>query len=283
MKDFQDKVAVITGGASGIGRSLGDRCAREGMKVVLADIEEKALTQAEAEMKAAGAMVRSVVTDVSKLESVENLFRKTLDAFGAVHLLCNNAGIGARIPSIWESTTADWEWVLGVNLWSVIHGLRTFVPRMLEQDSEGHIVNTASILGLIVPPGGATYAVSKHGVVVLSEILYHELKDRKSKIGVSVLCPGFVNTRIVESDRNRPDTLKNPPDKTVLTAEYEKKIKKTFDAIKAGIPPEQVADTVFDAIRNEKFYILTHPEFNEKIRTRAENILAGSNPVPVRV
>lgn len=154
---------------------------------------------------------------------------------------------------------------------------------MLEQNSEGHIVNTASILGLIVPPGGATYAVSKHGVVVLSEILYHELKDRKSKIGVSVLCPGFVSTRIVESERNRPDALKNHPGKTLQNAEYEQKIKKTFEAIKAGMPPGQVADAVFDAIRNEKFYILTHPEFNEKIRIRTENILAGSDPVPVRL
>jgi len=279
MKSFRDKVAVITGAASGIGRALGDRCAREDMKVVLADIEEKALTQAEAEMKAAGATVRSIVTDVSKLESVENLFQKTIDAFGAVHLLCNNAGIAARVPSIWESTAADWEWALGVNLWSVIHGLRTFVPRMLEQDSEGHIVNTASVVGLMVPPGGATYTVSKHGVVVLSEILYHELRDRNSKIGVSVLCPGFVNTRIIESERNRPDALKNPPDKAVHDAEYESRVKKSSEAVKSGMPPEQLADAVFDAIRNEKFYILTHPEFNEKIRIRTESILAGSNPV----
>ncbi len=279
MKNFQDKVAVITGGASGIGRALGDRCVREGMKVVLADIEKKALTQAETDMRNAGASVIGVVTDVSKPESIERLFRKTLDTFGAVHLLCNNAGIAARIPSIWESTAADWEWALGVNLWSTIHGLRVFVPRMLEQDTEGHIVNTASVVGLMVPPGGATYAVSKHGVVVLSEILYHELKDRNSKIGVSVLCPGFVSTRIAESERNRPDALKNSGGKAVQNAEYEEKIKKSLEAVKAGMPAEQVADAVFDAIRNEKFYILTHPEFNEKIRIRTENILAGSNPV----
>ncbi len=279
MKSFQNKVAVITGGASGIGRALGERCVREGMKVVLADIEEKALIHAEAEMRAAGGSVIGVVTDVSNAESIEKLFRKTLDAFGAVHLLCNNAGIGARIPSIWESTTADWEWALGVNLWSVIHGLRIFVPRMLEQDSEGHIVNTASVVGLMVPPGGATYAVSKHGVVVLSEILYHELRDRNSKIGVSVLCPGFVNTRITESERNRPDALKNPPGKAVQNDEYEARVKKSSEAVKSGMSPEQVADAVFDAIRNEKFYILTHPEFNEKIRIRTESILAGSDPV----
>jgi NAD(P)-dependent dehydrogenase (short-subunit alcohol dehydrogenase family) len=279
MKSFQDKVAVITGGGSGIGRALGDRCVREEMKVVLADIEEKALIQAETEMRTAGASVIGVVTDVSKAESVENLFRKTIDAFGAVHLLCNNAGIGARIPSIWESTVADWEWSLGVNLWSVIHGLRTFVPRMLEQDSEAHIVNTASVVGLMVPPGGATYTVSKHGVVVLSEILYHELKDRNSKIGVSVLCPGFVNTRIIESERNRPDALKNPPCKAVQNDEYEARVKKSSEAVKSGMSPEQVADAVFDAIGNEKFYIMTHPEFNEKIRIRTESILAASNPV----
>src|SRR5215831_13355553 len=188
MKEFKGKVAVVTGAASGIGRALAEGCVREGMKVVLADVEVESLTKTEASMKAAGATVLAVRTDVSQARDIEALAQKTLDAFGAVHLLCNNAGVWTG-ASIWESTIADWEWVLGVNLWGVIHGVRFFVPVMLAQDTECHIVNTASIAGLIAYPGAGIYKVTKHGVVTLSETLYYELAERGAKVHVSILCP----------------------------------------------------------------------------------------------
>ena len=195
MQEFQDRVAVITGAASGIGLGLARRCAQEGMKVVLADIEEAALREAETEMQAEGKPVMAVVTDVSIASDVEGLAQRTLEAFGAIHLLCNNAGVGV-VRSVWESTLADWQWVLGVNLWGVIHGVRVCVPIMLAQDCDCHIVNVASISGLIVGPGSSSsYNVSKHGVVSLSETLYYELAQRGPKIHVSVVCPSFVTTR----------------------------------------------------------------------------------------
>src|ERR1051325_4326893 len=208
MREFTGKVAVVTGAASGIGRGLAEACAREGMKVVLADVDESALSQAERELKDAGALVLSVRTDGSRAVDVEALARRTLDAFGAAHLLFNNAGVGAG-TTVWESTLEDWQWVLGVNLWGVIHGVRTFVPVMLKQADECHIVNTASMAGLTSGPALGVYKVTKHGVVSLSETLCCELAAMKSKIGVSVLCPAGVNTRVMDSERNRPEELQN--------------------------------------------------------------------------
>ena len=177
MREFKDKVAVITGAASGLGRAMADRCVQEGMKVVLADVEVEELAKTEASMKASGATVLALRTDVSQASDMEALAQKTLEAFGAVHLLCNNAGVGTD-AAIWKSTIADWEWVIGVNLWGVIHGVRIFVPIMLKQDTESHIVNTASMAGLISGPGLGAYKVTKHAVVALSETLYHELAER---------------------------------------------------------------------------------------------------------
>ena len=202
------KVAVITGAASGIGRGLAERFAAESMKIVLADVEEEALAELETDLKSKGADVLTVKMDVSNAADVENLAAYTLDAFGAVHILCNNAGVVCSRP-IWEHTVADWEWVLGVNLWGVIHGIRAFVPRMLAQGDACHIVNTASILGLIGGGGTGIYKVSKHGVVVLSEALADELAQKGANIQVHVLCPGWVRTGILDSDRNRPDALQN--------------------------------------------------------------------------
>jgi NAD(P)-dependent dehydrogenase (short-subunit alcohol dehydrogenase family) len=278
MKEFKDKVAVITGAASGIGRGLAERCVQEGMKVVLADVEVDALTKAEASLKASGARVLAVRTDVSRAGEVEALAQKTLDAFGAVHLLCNNAGVAGMVAPAWESTLADWEWVMGVNLWGVIHGVRVFVPMMLAQDTACHVVNTASVAGLISCPGLAAYKVTKHGVVSLSETLYHELAERGSKVKVSVLCPGVVNTRIMESARNRPGRL--PP-----TEPLDPASRAGWEALRqlvpAGMPPAQVADAVFEALRKEEFYILTHPEAKEFISTRMEDILQERNPTPL--
>jgi NAD(P)-dependent dehydrogenase (short-subunit alcohol dehydrogenase family) len=190
MKGLGGKVAVVTGAASGIGRAMADRFAAEGMKVVLADVEKDALARAEAEMKAAGATVLAVPTDVSRAGDVEALARQTVDAFGAVHVLCNNAGVSPVMGASWELTEADWQWVLGVNLWGVLHGIRAFVPIMLKQDSEGHIVNTASMAGLVGGgPWWSTYGVAKHGVVNLSESLHRELAAAGSRVKVSVLCP----------------------------------------------------------------------------------------------
>ena len=183
MKEFKDKVAVITGAASGIGYGLAEHAAGEGMKVVLADVEESALKKAEKAIKALGAATLAVKTDVSKAEDVKSLTDKTLDKFGAVHLLCKNAGVSSVGPSIWENTLLDWQWTLGVNLWGVIHGLHYFVPIMLKQSTESHIVNTASAAGLLTGPGSSPYYITKHGVVVLSEILYRELNREAIKSG----------------------------------------------------------------------------------------------------
>ncbi len=277
MQQFRDKVAVITGAASGIGRSLAERCAQEGMKVVLADVEEAALAQAAQELSAGGANLLAVRTDVSRPGDVEALARQTLEAFGAVHLLVNNAGVGAG-GTIWDSTLADWEWVIGVNLWGVIHGLRTFVPIMLAQNTEAHIVNTASLAGLLPYHPGASYQVTKHAVVALSEQLYYSLAMLQAKIKVSVLCPGWVNTRIMDSERNRPPELQNEPLAGPPGPEQAAVVQSMRDAAQAGLSPRQVADQVFDAIRKEQFYILTHPEYNAMIQQRMENILEQRNP-----
>jgi len=278
MQTFRDRVAVITGAASGIGRGLARRCAQEGMKVVLADIEAAALAETAAELQTMGVPVLSLVTDVAKVQEVEALAQKTLETFGAVHLLCNNAGVGV-IRSVWESTLADWAWVLGVDLWGVIHGLHIFVPIMLKQGTEGHIVNTASIAGLVVAPGSSsTYNVSKHGVVALSETLYYELAQRAPKVKVSVLFPGWVNTRIVDSERNRPIELRNDPLTVPVGPEDEAIMEAVRQATREGMSPDQVAECVFRAIKNEQLYIFTHPEMKDWVRTHMEYLLAERNP-----
>jgi NAD(P)-dependent dehydrogenase (short-subunit alcohol dehydrogenase family) len=277
MQEFKDKVAVITGAASGIGRGIAERCAQEGMQVVLADIEPAALRLAEQELRSAGATVLAVLTDVSKAGDVKALAQKTLDTFGAVHLLFNNAGVGAG-STIWESTLADWEWVLGVNLWGVIHGLRIFVPIMLAQDTECHIVNTASAAGLLPYHPVAAYQVTKHAVVALSEQLYYSLAQRTAKVKASVLCPGWVNTHIMDAGRNRPVELQNPDSDQPASPALEAVIQSMRQAAQAGMSPQQVAEHVFSAIREDKFYILTHPEFKPALQTRMENILQEHNP-----
>lgn len=277
MRNFKDKVAVITGAASGIGRSLAERCAREKMKIVLADVEESALNKTAQELKNAGAAVLAVRTDVSKAADIEVLASKTLEAFGAAHLLFNNAGVGAG-TTVWESAVADWEWVLGVNLWGVIYGVRAFVPVMLKQDEECHIVNTASIAGLTSGAALGAYRVSKHGVVALSETLACELAAIGAKIKVSVLCPGGVNTQIMESARNRPAETQ-----TGAAAESTNPAVKQMDEllrglIETGRSPARIAAAVFDAIHGEKFYILTHPEMTPMIQKRMTDILQERNP-----
>ena len=281
MKEFKGKVAVITGAASGIGRALADRCAREGMRVVLADIEAPALARAEAEVKGSGADVLAVLTDVSQAGDVEALARKTLDAYGAVHLLCNNAGVGAG-STAWETTIKDWQWVLGVNLWGTLHGLHVFLPIMLAQDAEGHIVNTASVAGLISYSPDAPYHLTKHAIVALSEKLYYDLAWRGARVQVSVLCPAMVNTRIMDGERNRPPELQNDRSTLAVTPDMVAAFEAQRQAIGAGMSPDKVADCVFQAITDGRFYILTHPEFTPLIKARMAALVRGQNPVDLR-
>ncbi len=273
MKDFKGRVAVVTGGASGIGRAMADRFAAEGMRVALADVEQGALDAAEREMRAAGADVLAVRTDVSKRDQVQALAEKTRERFGAVHVVCNNAGVVTYRPS-WELSLDDWRWVLGVNLMGVIHGVQTFLPGMLAHGEEGHIVNTSSIAGLLANSGSAPYDVSKFGVVALSETLHHELTMAGGKIGVSVLCPGAVKTQILEADRNRPS---GPLSEDALPMGMTREVMRMVMA--AGIPAARVAHDVFEAIRERRMYILPHAEFKPLITKRAGAIVAGGPPL----
>jgi len=275
MKEFQGKVAVITGAASGIGRGIAERCVSAGMKVVLADIDEANLNKAEAELKATGGTVLRVRTDVSNRRDVERLARRALDAFGQVHLLFNNAGVAAG-GAPWEATWNDWEWVISVNLWGVIHGVKVFTPLMLAQNTECHIINTSSTAGLIVGGAFAPYAVTKHAVVALAESLYLALQQRNSLVKVSVLCPGLVRTSIADAERNRPAELRNEP--VTMTAERQAGLAAFKAAIEASMPPLQVADVVFDAIKKEQFYILPRPEWTEVVQLRTDKLLRMENP-----
>jgi NAD(P)-dependent dehydrogenase (short-subunit alcohol dehydrogenase family) len=276
MQEFAGRVAVVTGAASGIGRALSLRFARAGMKVVLADIEPEALAEAARTVGAGGVETLAVPTDVSKAAEVEALAERAVAAFGAVHVVCNNAGVAISGPA-WLQTVSDWEWVLGVNLWGVIHGVRVFTPRLLAQGVEGHIVNTASLAGLTCLPGMSVYNVTKHGVVALSETLYHELSMLGAPVGVSVLCPGFVNTRILDSARNRPAGLAGTAAELPGRAELDQLVRQQ---VAAGQPPEEVAEAVFDAVRNRRFYVFPTAAWNERVRQRMEDIVAGRNPTP---
>lgn len=274
LREFEGRVAVVTGAASGMGRAFAERFARAGMKVVLADVEEAALDAAVRHMRRAEFDVLGVPTDVSKAESVEALAAKALAAYGKVHVVCNNAGVLGASRPIWECSLKDWQWTVGVNLWGVIHGVRTFLPIMLAQGEEGHVVNTASVSGLV--PGGGIYGVTKHGVVSLSETLYNQLKLRDAKVGVSVLCPGYVATNLIDSDRNRPRDLSNGAEQQGAGDPGREAARQR---LAGGLPPSEVADIVLQAISEDRLYILTHDEYDETIQRRMENILHRQNPV----
>lgn len=278
MKALQDQVAVVTGAASGIGRAMAERFAAEGMRLVLADIERPALAEVESALRATGTAVAAVPTDVSKAADVGALAQKAMEAFGAIHVVCNNAGVAGTPGASWERSVADWEWILGVNLWGVIHGIRTFVPLMLKQGLEGHIVNTASMAGLLSGPGTSDYGVTKHAVVTLSESLYHELAMMGSRLKVSVLCPAWVNTRIMDADRNRPPELRREAKIQTQLPVGEEMEGTIRQLLVQGLDPDEVADWVVNAIRNERFYILTHPTWKPQVRRRMEDILEDRLP-----
>ncbi len=280
MKNFQDKVVVITGGASGLGREFASTAAKLGMKLVLADVQQDALDKARAELEGEGAEVLAMICDVRKGEQVQTLADAAMARFGAVHLLFNNAGVGSG-GLIWENTQADWEWVMGVNVWGVIHGVRIFTSLMLEcakKDPafEGHIVNTASMAGLLNAPTMGVYNVSKHAVVSLTETLFHDLQLVEAPIGASVLCPYFVPTGISQSHRNRPADVAISAE---VTASQKAAQAMTTKAVESGkVTAADVAQITFDAIRDGQFYIYSHPQALGGVADRMNEIVTRTNP-----
>lgn len=272
-----DRVAVVTGAASGIGFGLSERFAAEGMRVVMADVEEPALQEAAGRLSGQGAKVLAVPTDVSSAAQVDELRDETVRAFGAVHVLCNNAGVGGPHDPLWKVTPGDWQWVLGVNLGGVINGISSFVPLLLEQDA-GHIVNTASVFGAFAGALGP-YGISKHAIVALSETLHFDFQKAGAAVGVSVLCPGAVRTQFGSSARNRPASMGPPTD---TSGESQRASREQFDRllVTSGKEPAEVAGIVVDAIRESRFYILTSQNRNDAIRRRGGEIVAGVAPAP---
>ena len=279
MRDFDDKVAVITGAASGIGYAIAEHSARLGMKVVLADVEAPALESAAAKLSAQGATVLPVVTDVSQITAIEALAKTTYNTFGAVHLLVNNAGIGSiSTGAVLTGTLENWQWVMGVNLWGVIHGVHVFAPLMLQQNTPAHIVNVSSMAGLISGRLGI-YTVTKHAIVALSETLYEELTHFDTQLRVHVLCPSTVSTGIVTGERNRPAHVPVDPDRSnVEVPGRRERMAKHREAIQDGAPPAEIAESVFEAISNDRFYIIPHTNRDHLIQERMEDILQRRNP-----
>jgi len=272
MKLEAGKVAVVTGAASGIGLALSERFATSGMHVVLADVDESGLAAAAERIGARGVDTLTVRTDVSDEASVQALAAAAVERFGSVQLVCNNAGVTSTADA-WFGPISSWTWVFGVNLWGVIHGVRAFLP-LLAAQGEGHIVNTASIAGLL-PGFGASYDATKHAVVALTEDLYTAMRQSGLPIGVSVLCPGWVRTNILDAERNWPGDLGDQPEAALGTDIVLGHVKRVIDE---GMPPAAVADLVADAVETERFWVLPHPEFVELAVQRWHDIAEGVNP-----
>ena len=279
MRELSGKVAVVTGAASGIGLALAQRFAADGMKVVMADIEQHALAREAEALAASGAEVLAVPTDTSLAAEVEALAEATLDRFGAVHVVCNNAGVGSRGLTLWDLPLRDFEWVLGVNLWGVVHGIRAFLPHLRLQD-EGHIVNTASVSALYYRPRMGPYNASKAAVLALSETLAFELAAEGSHVGVSVLCPSWVRTNISTAVRNLPERLayELSTEQVAEMTEYKGRRRQLLRGDEA-IDPEDVAVQVRDAVLEGRFYVITHPESIPEIEARFDRIVGGDDPI----
>lgn len=279
MESFREKVVVVTGAASGIGRALARAFAAEGAYLVLADIERPPLAAIARELADAGAAVLEVPTDVSCAEAVEDLAARCVERWGGADVLCNNAGV-SLIGRTWEHSPKDWEWVLGVNLFGVVNGIRAFVPRMLDRGAPAHIVNTASMAGFLSQPRMSVYNASKHAVVAISETLFHEFRQEGAPIDVSVLCPGFVNTNIIDSARNRPQTVGGGAsvEPAVSPEDQARRAATRAELAGAGLSPERVAEMVLTAIRERRFYVFPHPHRKDGFRVRAREILDEVSP-----
>jgi len=275
MKDFKGKTAVITGGASGIGRAMGELFLSNGMQVVLADIEQDALDRTVSELSAIGPCI-GVVTDVSKAQDVQALADKTIDTYGGIHIACNNAGVFAG-GLLWEESLADFRWQMDVNVWGVIHGIRTFVPIMKAQDADCHVVNTASMAAVTAMPYSGIYHMTKHAVLAMSESLYHELSFHAPKVKVSVLCPEAINTGISNSERNRPEVYSG--DGNIVETEERLMVSQALnDSVSAGIGPEVMAQRVLDGIIEERFYLFSNEAWRNAANVRLDDVREARNP-----
>ena len=272
MKDFAGKTAVITGGASGIGRAMGELFLEKGMNVVLADIEQAALDETVAAL-GQGERCIGVVTDVSRAEQVQDLADAALAAFGSIDVACNNAGVFAG-GLLWEETLDDYQWLLDVNVWGVVHGIRTFIPIMKAQEGECHVVNTASMAAVTAMPYSGIYHMTKHAVLALSESLYHELSFHAPHIGVSVLCPEAINTGIAGSERNRPAQYQE----ITTSDERDMVMGALADSVAGGIGPEVMAQRVFDAMSEGRFYILSDEAWRKSANIRLDDVREARNP-----
>ena len=277
MKEFKGKTVVVTGAASGIGYALAERFAVEKMNVVLADIEQDALDAAVAKISDLGVEAVGIAVDVMDKNSVQSLAKKSIDAFGNIHILCNNAGVAppAIDEPIWDHEQNAWDWVMGVNFYGVLYGLQSFVPHMVEHKEEGHVLNTVSLAGILGLEG--SYGVSKFATLALSEGLFQSLKKINSKIGASALCPGFVATNIIESDRNRPESLAIEKKSNFLMKQLASAV------LKRGKKPSEIADRTIEGIQAGSFYILPHPVYDEMIKERYERILARTEPQSIDI
>ena len=276
MQEFSGKVAVVTGAGSGIGRALAQRLAEAGMKVALADIQQDALDRAVTELSDAGHDVIGVHTDVSKEEAIRHLADETINAFGKVHVICNNAGVEGHLDGpIWEATEKDWAWTSGVNYFGLVYGIKTFVPLILSHGEEGHVVNTCSMISAVRAPN--MYGIFKHASLATSEVLYGDLKAIGAPIGVTALCPGSIATNLYHGSRNRPDELKN--EMPTSGAQPGKEMREALHGrLAQGMQPSEVAPQVVQAIRENKLYLLTDHDWDAQIGVRAINILTGRNP-----
>jgi NAD(P)-dependent dehydrogenase (short-subunit alcohol dehydrogenase family) len=271
METFADRTAVVTGAASGIGLGMARRFHREGMRVVMADIEaDRLAAEADALEGRRGGTVIAVATDVSDFGQVQRLAAEAAAAFGPVHVLCNNAGVLLPNRPLWHNDIQDWQWLMGVNLWGVVHGLRAFLPAMIEGGHDGHVVNTASAAGLFPIAGIAPYCAAKHAVAVMTEVLDQDLRRAGAPIGVSLLCPGPVASRIADAARNRPGWEAKPGDAEALQT--------SATTLAQGIHPDKAGDLVFEAIRDGRFYIFTDEMTRERGRRRAAALAANEAP-----